>query len=64
MAADPAMAASAAAAVASRSGARIPVIGPEGVPWRYPVWRLQAERTVSVNTVAAGGNAALLAQID
>ncbi len=58
------MAASAAVAVAARAGARIPVIEPAGTPRRYPVWRLQAERTVSVNTVAAGGNAALLAQID
>jgi RHH-type proline utilization regulon transcriptional repressor/proline dehydrogenase/delta 1-pyrroline-5-carboxylate dehydrogenase len=58
------MAASASVAVAVRAGARIPVIQPDGLPWRYPVWRLQAERTVSVNTVAAGGNAALLAQID
>jgi len=58
------MAASAAVAVAARDGARIPVVESAGVPWRYPVWRMQSERTVSVNTVAAGGNAALLAQID
>jgi RHH-type proline utilization regulon transcriptional repressor/proline dehydrogenase/delta 1-pyrroline-5-carboxylate dehydrogenase len=59
-----AMAASVAPALAARSGARIPVIEPGRTPRHYPVWRLQAERTVSVNTVAAGGNAALLAQID
>jgi delta 1-pyrroline-5-carboxylate dehydrogenase len=50
--------------VAARPGARIPVVQPAGAPWRYPVWRLEAERTVSVNTVAAGGNAHLLAQAD
>ena len=64
MAADPAQAADAARAVASRAGTRIPVIEPEGSPARYPVWRLECERTVSVNTVAAGGNAHLLAQMD
>jgi delta 1-pyrroline-5-carboxylate dehydrogenase len=40
------------------------VVEPGGSPARYPVWRLQAERSVSVNTVAAGGNASLLAQMD
>jgi len=64
MAGGPAQAAQAALAVASRPGARIPVVEPEGAPARYPVWRLECERTVSVNTVAAGGNAHLLAQMD
>jgi RHH-type proline utilization regulon transcriptional repressor/proline dehydrogenase/delta 1-pyrroline-5-carboxylate dehydrogenase len=64
MAASPAQAAEAAVAVAARSGARIPVVEPGATPARYPVWRLQAERSVSVNTVAAGGNASLLAQMD
>ncbi len=59
-----AMAASVAPALAARPGTRIPVIEPGRTPRHYPVWRLQAERTVSVNTVAAGGNAALLAQMD
>ncbi len=54
----------AAQALAARSGARIPVVEPAGAPWRYPAWRLECERCVSVNTVAAGGNAHLLAQMD
>jgi RHH-type proline utilization regulon transcriptional repressor/proline dehydrogenase/delta 1-pyrroline-5-carboxylate dehydrogenase len=64
MAASPSQAAEAARAVAARAGARIPVVEPEGSPPRYAVWRLECERTVSVNTVAAGGNAHLLAQMD
>jgi RHH-type proline utilization regulon transcriptional repressor/proline dehydrogenase/delta 1-pyrroline-5-carboxylate dehydrogenase len=64
MAGEASLAARAAVAVAARPGARIPVVEPDGLAWRYPVWRLEVERTVSVNTVAAGGNAALLAQID
>jgi RHH-type proline utilization regulon transcriptional repressor/proline dehydrogenase/delta 1-pyrroline-5-carboxylate dehydrogenase len=64
LAGDASLAARAAIAVAARSGTRIPVVEPDGLAWRYPVWRLEVERTVSVNTVAAGGNAALLAQID
>ncbi len=63
LAGSPAQAAEAARAVAARSGARIPVVEPEGAPARYAVWRLEGERTVSVNTVAAGGNAHLLAQV-
>jgi RHH-type proline utilization regulon transcriptional repressor/proline dehydrogenase/delta 1-pyrroline-5-carboxylate dehydrogenase len=64
MAGSPAQAAQAVLAVAARPGARIPVVEPEGAPARYPAWRLECERTVSVNTVAAGGNASLLAQMD
>jgi RHH-type transcriptional regulator, proline utilization regulon repressor / proline dehydrogenase / delta 1-pyrroline-5-carboxylate dehydrogenase len=64
LAAGPALVKEAATAVAARGGTRIPVVEPAGAPWHYPVWRLQAERTVSVNTVAAGGNAHLLAQMD
>jgi RHH-type proline utilization regulon transcriptional repressor/proline dehydrogenase/delta 1-pyrroline-5-carboxylate dehydrogenase len=64
LAADPVQAKRAAIAVAARPGARIPVVEPAGTPWTYPVWRLETERTVSVNTVAAGGNAHLLAQMD
>jgi len=61
---DAGLAARATKMVAARSGARIPVVEPAGAPWRYPTWRLATERCVSVNTVAAGGNAYLLAQID
>ena len=61
---DAGLAARATKMVAARSGARIPVVEPAGAPWRYPTWRLATERSVSVNTVAAGGNAYLLAQID
>jgi len=64
LAGSPDLARAAAIAVAARTGTRIPVIEPDSAPWRYPAWRLQAERSLSVNTVAAGGNAALLAQID
>jgi RHH-type proline utilization regulon transcriptional repressor/proline dehydrogenase/delta 1-pyrroline-5-carboxylate dehydrogenase len=61
---DGGLAARATKMVAARSGARIPVVEPAGAPWCYPTWRLATERCVSVNTVAAGGNAYLLAQID
>jgi RHH-type proline utilization regulon transcriptional repressor/proline dehydrogenase/delta 1-pyrroline-5-carboxylate dehydrogenase len=44
-------------------GPIVPVIRPEA-PYRYPLWRLMAERSVSTNTAAAGGNAALLALDD
>ena len=64
LAADSPRAVEAAIAVAARPGTRIPVVTPSGSPWRYPVWRLETERTISVNTVAAGGNAHLLAQMD
>jgi RHH-type proline utilization regulon transcriptional repressor/proline dehydrogenase/delta 1-pyrroline-5-carboxylate dehydrogenase len=64
MAGSAAQAAEASLAVAARAGTRIPVVEPEGSPARYPAWRLECERTVSVNTVAAGGNAHLLAQMD
>jgi RHH-type proline utilization regulon transcriptional repressor/proline dehydrogenase/delta 1-pyrroline-5-carboxylate dehydrogenase len=49
--------------IAERDGALTPVIMTEA-PFRYPLWRLLAERTLSVNTAAAGGNAALLALED
>ncbi|MEP7207707.1 MAG: bifunctional proline dehydrogenase/L-glutamate gamma-semialdehyde dehydrogenase PutA [Casimicrobiaceae bacterium] len=64
LAADASSAARAVVMVAARAGARIPVVEPDGPPWHYPVWRLANERSVSVNTVAAGGNATLLAQVD
>jgi RHH-type proline utilization regulon transcriptional repressor/proline dehydrogenase/delta 1-pyrroline-5-carboxylate dehydrogenase len=47
--------------IAERPGAIVSVILPEA-PLRYPLWRLAVERSLSVNTAAAGGNAALLAQ--
>jgi RHH-type proline utilization regulon transcriptional repressor/proline dehydrogenase/delta 1-pyrroline-5-carboxylate dehydrogenase len=58
------LAARATQMVAARPGARVPVVEPDGARWRYLPWRLATERCVSVNTVAAGGNAYLLAQID
>jgi RHH-type proline utilization regulon transcriptional repressor/proline dehydrogenase/delta 1-pyrroline-5-carboxylate dehydrogenase len=64
IAGDAELAARATMLVAARTGARIPVVEPAGAPWSYPAWRLATERCVSVNTVAAGGNAFLLAQID
>ena len=64
LAADHAVAAKANARLASREGARLPVIGPTGDPPRYPSSRLMIERTLSVNTTAAGGNASLVAAMD
>ena len=64
IAGDAGLASRATKMVALRSGARIPVVEPAGAAWRYPTWRLATERSVSVNTVAAGGNAYLLAQVD
>jgi RHH-type proline utilization regulon transcriptional repressor/proline dehydrogenase/delta 1-pyrroline-5-carboxylate dehydrogenase len=54
----------AATAMAARPGPRVPVVEAAGPARAYPVWRLETERSVSVNTVAAGGNASLLAQMD
>jgi RHH-type proline utilization regulon transcriptional repressor/proline dehydrogenase/delta 1-pyrroline-5-carboxylate dehydrogenase len=45
--------------VAARDGAIVPVIVPTS-PLRYPAWRLFNERAISINTAAAGGNAALM----
>ncbi len=45
--------------VAARPGAIVPVITPAS-GHRYPAWRLFAERSISTNTAAAGGNAALM----
>ena len=41
-------------------GALIPVLTPGPVTGRYPLYRLDAERVVSVNTTAAGGNTTLM----
>ena len=64
LAADDDVAARANARLASREGARLTVITPVGDPPRYPTSRLSIERTLSVNTTAAGGNASLVAAMD
>jgi delta 1-pyrroline-5-carboxylate dehydrogenase len=61
--ADADRAAQAAARVSGREGRRIPVIEPESRRWAYPAWRLRVERSISENTTASGGNAALLASV-
>jgi len=50
--------------LATREGARLPVIEPVGEPPRYPTARLVIERTLSIDTTAAGGNASLVAAMD
>jgi RHH-type proline utilization regulon transcriptional repressor/proline dehydrogenase/delta 1-pyrroline-5-carboxylate dehydrogenase len=45
--------------LAAQDGPIVPVITPL-VDGSYPVWRLLQERSLSVNTAAAGGNAALM----
>ena len=64
LAADAALAGAANRRLAHRPGARLPVVEPAGAPARYPPARLVVERTVTVNTTAAGGNATLVAAID
>ena len=49
------------AALAAADGAIVPVVAPDATG-RYAFARLCAERTVTINTTAAGGNAALMAQ--
>jgi RHH-type proline utilization regulon transcriptional repressor/proline dehydrogenase/delta 1-pyrroline-5-carboxylate dehydrogenase len=44
--------------LAARDGARVPLITARGKD--FPLYRLMAERVVSVNTTAAGGNASLM----
>lgn len=46
--------------VAARDGALVPVIDPDPASGRYPLHRLCGERVLTVNTAAAGGNAALM----
>lgn len=48
--------------LAAGDGPIIPVITPDA-DGSYPAWRLLAERCISVNTAAAGGNAALLGAV-
>ncbi len=55
-----ALAPGALAAVLARPGPVVPVILPDAAG-NYPLWRLMHERSVSINTAAAGGNASLLA---
>jgi RHH-type proline utilization regulon transcriptional repressor/proline dehydrogenase/delta 1-pyrroline-5-carboxylate dehydrogenase len=64
LAGDPAVAVEANRRLAEREGARLPVIEPTGEPPAYPLSRLTIERTLSVNTTAAGGNASLVAAMD
>ena len=64
LASDSQAAAEANRRLAAREGARLPVIEPVGDPPRYPTARLVIERTLSVNTTAAGGNASLVAAMD
>ena len=64
LAADSQTAADANRRLAAREGARLPVIEPVGDLPRYPTARLVIERTLSVNTTAAGGNASLVAAMD
>jgi RHH-type proline utilization regulon transcriptional repressor/proline dehydrogenase/delta 1-pyrroline-5-carboxylate dehydrogenase len=45
--------------MAAREGPLVPVIAPSATG-AYAHWRLLAERVVSVNTTAAGGNTALM----
>ena len=45
--------------LAGQDGAIVPVITPNA-DGSYPAWRLLQERSLSVNTAAAGGNAALM----
>ena len=59
--AEPAFAAALGRAVAARAGAIVPlVIGDPSAT----LWRLAAEQTLTINTAAAGGNAALLAGVE
>jgi len=46
--------------IASRDGAIVPVIEADAQSGRYPLYRLVCERTLSVNTTAAGGNTSLI----
>jgi RHH-type proline utilization regulon transcriptional repressor/proline dehydrogenase/delta 1-pyrroline-5-carboxylate dehydrogenase len=47
--------------LAALPGSSIPLICPHPRSRRYPLYRMLVERVVSVNTTAAGGNAALMA---
>lgn len=49
------------AALAARPGAIVPLVTPDEALQAQQVYRFAAEQTLTVNTAAAGGNAALLA---
>jgi len=49
------------AALAARPGAIVPLVGADEAQQAQQVYRFAAEQTLTVNTAAAGGNAALLA---
>ncbi|MFN4116049.1 MAG: hypothetical protein ACK4F7_06040, partial [Inhella sp.] len=58
---DAAQTAALLAALASRPGAIVPLVTPDEAAQPQQVYRFAAEQTLTVNTAAAGGNAALLA---
>ena len=60
VAGDPQAAADLRVRIADRPGALVPVISCGANSSRYPLYRLLAERVVSVNTTAAGGNTTLM----
>ncbi|MGE5491649.1 MAG: bifunctional proline dehydrogenase/L-glutamate gamma-semialdehyde dehydrogenase PutA, partial [Actinomycetota bacterium] len=47
--------------LAARDGPLVPVLRPGPATGRYPLYRLVAERVLTINTTAAGGNASLMA---
>ena len=57
---DPAERARLHAELAKRDGALVPLVTQGASTGRYPLYRLDAERVVSVNTTAAGGNTTLM----
>ncbi len=58
---DAAQTAALLAALAARPGAIVPLVTPDEAAQPQQVYRFAAEQTLTVNTAAAGGNAALLA---
>ncbi|WP_374658807.1 L-glutamate gamma-semialdehyde dehydrogenase [Inhella sp.] len=58
---DAAQTASLLTALAARQGAIVPLVTPQEAAQPQQVYRFAAEQTLTVNTAAAGGNAALLA---
>ncbi|WP_374433068.1 L-glutamate gamma-semialdehyde dehydrogenase [Inhella sp.] len=58
---DSAQTAALLAALAARQGAIVPLVTPQEAQQAQQVYRFAAEQTLTVNTAAAGGNAALLA---
>jgi RHH-type proline utilization regulon transcriptional repressor/proline dehydrogenase/delta 1-pyrroline-5-carboxylate dehydrogenase len=45
---------------AAQEGPLIPIISPDAISGRYPLYRLLTERVTSINTTAAGGNTTLM----